>query len=275
MNEDVPRIALSPSDLEKRMEQAFTVHKSDSVTSTGDKPKVKGKIRPPAVKLAPKSAVKPPAKKPVPKKKPQAKPDVRSLLGLPPKEPAPAPPYSEKPRRKDAGIGVSRVGEMFTVNPVNIRALERQSVREKIVNNVEVPRHLKAKFLAKLKQHQDAITEFMLLEIATFDLAVPTAMENLNEYLADCIGAAPQVTLGNVEPMIDKITEVKVLHYLAKLAGLTPQQVAMLVRTMHAPKERRREDPLRQVARALMSQRQQQPAPPPPVQRRPADRRMR
>jgi hypothetical protein len=164
---------------------------------------------------------------------------------------------------------------MFTVNPVNIRALERQSVREKIVNNIAVPPKLKAKFLAKLKQNQDAITEFMLMQVATFDLAVPTAMENLNEYLADCIGAAPQVSLGNVEPMIDKITEVKVLHYLANLAGLKPQQVAMLIRDMSAPKQRRREDPLRQVARALMSQRQQQQPAPPPPQRPPVKRRLR
>lgn len=123
----------------------------------------------------------------------------------------------------------------FTIQQVDIPALDRKAAEEKIVNTLRIPPKLRTAFLNKLKANQEAIAEFLFLEVATFDLAVPASVEILNEYLADSIDVGTSAELGRVSGMLSKLSDLRTLEFLCKLCRVSKANTDMMVRDMLAP----------------------------------------
>ena len=261
-----PATALSPAELSARMEQGFSVTATSKKPAAAQKKLVKGKIKVPVnAKVPTPEQVADMLKKPVAKKPPvKAKPTPQPL---PKKKPyRPPQPMTKRTRTADI-MNVHREGDMFTVEPIDMKEIERRAALAKIVNR-RVPRHLREEFLKKLKANQDAIAKFVMLEVATFDLAVPAALEIAAEYLNDSTDAAPTVDLGRVQKMLPYITELKTLLYLCELTGVNKAHAQMLLRTMIDPETPKPVDPMQALAKLLQANRAQQPAPPPKPSRR-------
>lgn len=259
---EVPVIDMSPEDLAKQLDRGFLARVAGK--PPGSKPKVKGVVRPPTIQIArkqPATKTNPPragfgVSAPV-KRLPAKKVTAKKIAAkkAPPRFPH-IPEYV--PRDAMRALNSTQKPQTFTIQPVNTKRLAMEEVRSKIVNTLRVPANLKKEFLAKLKSNQDQIAEFLLLKIATFDLAVPTAVETLQEYLADSTGIPTSADLGRVEGMLGKISEMRTLEFLCKLCGMSKSQIDMLTNDMLAPELKRPEDPLKHIAKALLAQKEQQ-----------------
>lgn len=262
-----PATTLSPAELSARMEQGFSVtatRKKPAAAQPAQKKLVKGKIKVPVnAKVPTPEQVADMLKKPVPKKPVQAKPAPKPQPKKPPYRPP--QPMSARTRTTDI-MNVHREGDMFTVEPIDMKEIERRAALAKIVNR-RVPRHLREEFLKKLKANQDAIAKFVMLEVATFDLAVPAALEIAAEYLNDSTDASPTVDLGRVQKMLPYITELKTLLYLCELTGVSKAHAQMLLRTMIDPETPKPVDPMQALTKLLQANRAQPPAPPKPTRR--------
>lgn len=214
---DIPEFGMSGDELARQLGQAFTV--SSDAKKAKSKTRVTGSVKLPKIKIQPKNP-----------------PSAGFVAGSAPKKAAPAKRKTKTPRPSEPRL--NRETGTFTIQPVNIQALEAQAVEAKIVNTIRVPPRLRADFLSKLKDNQEKIAEFLFLQIATFDLAMPTAVEMLNEYLSDSMDVKAGVDLGQVQDMLSKISELRTLEFLCKTCGLSKAHTERLINDMLTPEQK-------------------------------------
>lgn len=245
-----PALKLSPKELVARMEQGFSVT-GPSRKPVKKKTPVKGGIKIPA------NVVVPSPEQMDAMRKTPSKPVKRRRL-----------PEPMKPRMRTSDIlNVRREEDLFTVEPVNMDELARRAALSKIINR-RIPKALQARFLTNLKKNQEAIAEFLVVDVASFDLAVPTGLEIASEYLNDSTDAAPSVELGRVKNMVSYITEIKTLLFLCELCGLSKAHTNMLVQNMVNPETSKAQpDTVQLLTKLFQANRAAAPQPTKPTRR--------
>ncbi len=100
-----------------------------------------------------------------------------------------------------------------------------------LTNLAEIPEGWNESYMEKLSARQRDLARFLFIEITTLESAIPVAMEDALDCVRMATGAENvSFSLGRVQPLIQRILEVRTLRFIASMLELPEADINDMVK---------------------------------------------